>query len=391
VSAYPPDAYPSDAYPSDAYPPDAALSDPALSDPALSDADPTGMEHPTRSTATGSDALTVGSAASAPVGTASALFESACGGSIRALARLLSAVENGGRRAAAVSAALAGRPREAAVWGLTGPPGVGKSTLTAALIADLRAAGSTVAVLAVDPSSPFSGGALLGDRVRMAEHVTDPGVYIRSMASRGHLGGMSSTTPAAVDLMSAAGFDVVIVETVGVGQNEVDVLRLADTVVVVTAPGAGDGIQAAKAGILEIADILVVNKADREGVAGTVRELKAMVALGRTGTAQPGGRRIPVLTTTATVPAGIAELRRCILEHARAATADGTGLLRRRARFGMAVETLVTEHVQLTLQSGDGRKLLGSAAAELAATGGDPHRVAADVWRWLAGQDYPPG
>lgn len=387
MPADPPDVALSDTDPSDAH-----LSNADLSHAGPSNADLTGSDPSTRGTAAWTPVDTASApvgTASTPVDTASALFESACGGSVRALARLLSAVENGGRRAAAVSAALAGRPRVAAVWGLTGPPGVGKSTLTAALVADLRATGSTVAVLAVDPSSPFSGGALLGDRVRMAEHVTDPGVFIRSMASRGHLGGMSSATPAAVDLMSAAGFDVVIVETVGVGQNEVDVLRLADTVVVVTAPGAGDGIQAAKAGILEIADILVVNKADREGAAGTVRELKAMVALGRTGVAQPG-RRIPVLSTTATVPAGIAELRGCIEEHAATAAADGTGLLRRQARFAMAVETLVTEHVQLTLQSGEGRKLLSSAAARLAATGGDPHRVAAGIWRWLAGRDYPP-
>ena len=218
-----------------------------------------------------------------PPAEASGLVESALAGSVRATARLLSWIETPGDRAAAVSAALVGRPRTAAVWGLTGPPGVGKSTITAALVAAVRATGRRVAVLAVDPSSPFTGGALLGDRVRMAEHVTDSGVFIRSMASRGHLGGLSPATPAAVDLMSALGFDVVLVETVGVGQNEVDVLRLADTVVVITAPGAGDGIQAAKAGILEIADILVVNKSDRDGAASAVRELKAMVALGRSG------------------------------------------------------------------------------------------------------------
>ena len=215
-------------------------------------------------------------------------MSAAAGGSVRAVGRLLTTVESGGREARAVSAAVADKSNAATVIGLTGPPGVGKSTLTTALVRRARAAGRRVAVLAVDPSSPFSGGALLGDRVRMAEHATDPGVFIRSLSSRGRLGGVSAATPAAVGLMSALGFDLVIVETVGVGQNEVEVMALADTVVVVLAPGMGDGIQAAKAGILEVADVLVVNKADREGSAATVRELTAMVALGRSGRATPG-------------------------------------------------------------------------------------------------------
>ncbi len=197
-----------------------------------------------------------------------------------------------------MAAALTGRPRTAVITGLTGPPGVGKSTLTTEMVARLRSAGRRVAVLAVDPSSPFSGGALLGDRVRMGEHATDPGVYIRSMSSRGELGGLSAAAPAAADLFSAIGFDDVLVETVGVGQNEIAVMRLADSVVVVLAPGMGDGIQAAKAGILEIADILVVNKSDHDGASGTVRDLKGMVALGRAG-AEPHRWRVPVLSTIA--------------------------------------------------------------------------------------------
>src|SRR6478672_9445114 len=216
------------------------------------------------------------------------LLGAARGGSVRAIARLVSRIESGGDRAGEVARALVGLPRNANIVGLTGPPGVGKSTLTTALIGRHRRAGRRVAVLAVDPSSPFSGGALLGDRVRMGEHTTDPGVFIRSMSSRGELGGLSAATPAAADLLSAIGFDEVLVETVGVGQNEIAVLRLADTVLVVLAPGMGDGVQAAKAGILEIADVLVVNKSDHDGAAGTVRDLKGMVALGRSGTAVAG-------------------------------------------------------------------------------------------------------
>jgi LAO/AO transport system kinase len=316
------------------------------------------------------------------------LLDLAAAGSVRATARLLSRLERGSQWAADVSAAIAGRPRKAAVWGLTGPPGVGKSTLTAALVADARAKGSTVAVLAVDPSSPFSGGALLGDRVRMADHVTDRGVFIRSMASRGHLGGLSSATPAAVELMSAIGFDVVLVETVGVGQNEVDVLRLADTVVVVTAPGAGDGIQAAKAGILEIADVLVVNKADREGAAAAVRELKTMIALGRSGRSGVRSWRIPVLSTVATTAQGIGELVAQLRAHADFAAATGLDVERRRTRSGIAVETLVLERVHRLLQSDEGRRMLGAAAATVADHAGDANQGAADLWRWISRKSY---
>ena len=340
---------------------------------------------------------TVGSG-SAP--DAATLLEQAGQGSVRALARLLTWVEVGGPRAAPISAALAGRPRPARIWGLTGPPGVGKSTLTSALISDARAAGQRVAVLAVDPSSPFSGGALLGDRVRMGDHVTDPGVFIRSMASRGHLGGLSSATPAAVDLMSALGFDVVLVETVGVGQNEVDVLRLADTVVVVTAPGAGDGIQAAKAGILEIADVLVVNKGDREGAASTVRELKAMLAIGRSEagpTSAPPGRpetpavprwRVPVLTTTATTGAGLPELVDQIRSHGNFAERTSLAAERRLARSAITVQTLLTDHVQRLTASPAGRAVLDRVAGELAQRAGDPSEGAAALWNWVRAQPY---
>src|SRR5690242_17460471 len=176
-------------------------------------------------------------------------------------------------------AALAPYTGRARVVGITGSPGVGKSTTTNALVTELRSGGRRVGVLAVDPSSPFSGGALLGDRVRMSDHATDSGVFIRSMASRGHLGGLAWTTPQALRVLDAAGFDVVVIETVGVGQSEVEIAALADTTVVLLAPGMGDGIQAAKAGILEIGDLYVVNKADREGADTLRRDLRSMLAL----------------------------------------------------------------------------------------------------------------
>ncbi len=195
-----------------------------------------------------------------------ALVEAARGGDARSLARLISLVEDGSPQLRPVMRAVAPHTGNARVIGLTGSPGVGKSTVTDRLVRAYRAAGQRVGVLAVDPTSPFSGGALLGDRVRMAEHATDPGVFIRSMASRGHLGGLSWAAPQALRIMDAAGFDVICVETVGVGQAEVEIAGLADSTLVVMAPGLGDSIQTAKAGILEIADVFVVNKSDRPGL-----------------------------------------------------------------------------------------------------------------------------
>ena len=192
-------------------------------------------------------------------------------GQARAVARLVSLVEDGHPALPQVAAALAPHTGRAHVVGLTGAPGVGKSTTTSALVSAYRHRGARVGVLAVDPSSPFSGGALLGDRVRMQEHATDAGVYIRSMASRGHLGGLAAATPQAVRVLDAAGFDVVLVETVGVGQSEVEVAAAADSTIVLLAPGMGDGVQAAKAGILEIGDVFAVNKADRDGADATLR------------------------------------------------------------------------------------------------------------------------
>ena len=221
--------------------------------------------------------------------TSPTLVERAREGDARSVARLISLVEDASPALREAMAALMPYSGNAVVVGLTGAPGVGKSTTTNALVSAYRKIGKRVGVLAVDPSSPFSGGALLGDRVRMQDHALDGGVYIRSMASRGHLGGLSWSTPQALRVLDAAGCDVVIVETVGVGQSEVEVAGLADTTVVLLAPGMGDAIQAAKAGILEVGDIYVVNKADRDGADATVRELRHMLTLGERR--QPGDWR----------------------------------------------------------------------------------------------------
>src|SRR5262245_65251272 len=208
------------------------------------------------------------------------LVSAAREGDPRAVARLISLVENGDPALPRIAAALAPYTGQAQVIGLTGSPGVGKSTTTNELVRALRAASKRVGVLAVDPSSPFTGGAILGDRVRMQDHATDPGVYIRSMSTRGHLAGRAAATPQAVRVLEGAGCDVVLVETVGVGQAEVEVASLADTTLVLLAPGMGDAIQAFKAGILEIADVFVINKADRDGADATYHDIQGMIALG---------------------------------------------------------------------------------------------------------------
>jgi LAO/AO transport system kinase len=260
------------------------------------------------------------------------LVERARAGQARAVARLVSLVEDESPLLRPVMAALAPHTGRAHVVGLTGAPGVGKSTSTNALIGALRAAGRTVGVLAVDPSSPFSGGALLGDRIRMQDHAADEGVFIRSMASRGHLGGLSFTTPQAVRVLDAAGFDVVLVETVGVGQSEVEVAGLADTTMVLLAPGMGDGIQAAKAGILEVGDLYVVNKADRDGADRLRRDLRSGLALTeRAADAwQP-----PILATVAQTGQGVDDVVEGLEQH-RAWLEETGQLAARRARRARA-------------------------------------------------------
>ena len=303
------------------------------------------------------------------------LVSRAQAGEARAVARLISLVEDASPLLREVSAALAPHTGKAHVVGITGSPGVGKSTSTAALVTALRKLDKRVGVLAVDPSSPFSGGALLGDRVRMQDHATDPGVYIRSMASRGHLGGLSWAAPQAIRVLDAAGCDVVIVETVGVGQSEVEIAGMADTALVLLAPGMGDGIQAAKAGILEIGDIFVVNKADRDGAATTRRELRSMISL----TERPEGAWTPpILMTVASKNEGIAEVAEAIDEHLEATRASGALDRRRLARIRHEIEAIALVDVQRKFGDLSGDSRLDALAAEVASGKNDPYS-AADV------------
>ncbi|MBK6954712.1 MAG: methylmalonyl Co-A mutase-associated GTPase MeaB [Actinomycetales bacterium] len=306
-----------------------------------------------------------------------ALVAAAREGAPRAVARLISLVEDHHPALREVMAALAPHTGKAHIIGLTGSPGVGKSTSTSALVAAFRARGKRVGILAVDPSSPFSGGALLGDRVRMQEHALDPEVYIRSMASRGHLGGLSWTTPQAIRVLDAAGCEVVLVETVGVGQSEVEIAGLADTTIVLLAPGMGDGIQAAKAGILEIGDVFVVNKADRDGADATVRDLRHMISLGdRT---EPGLWRPPVCKTVASRGEGVEEVMEAIDKHEGWLDASGTRHTRRLKRAADEIEAIAV--AALRARMGDlraGHGIAEHAAAVVAGTI-DPYAAADDV------------
>lgn len=253
------------------------------------------------------------------------LLDAARAGDRAALARLLSLVERGGEGARGVARTVFPLAGAAHTIGITGAPGAGKSSLTSALCDEIRTGGERVAVLAIDPSSPFSGGAILGDRVRMGDHALDDGVYIRSMATRGHLGGLSLATPEAVRVLDAAGYGWVVVETVGVGQVEVEVAGAADTTVVVVNPGWGDAVQANKAGLMEIADVFVINKADRPGAAETRRDLQAMLTFGGHRSHVP-----PIVDTVATTGTGVADLWSAVLAH-REHLLDSGDLRRRRA------------------------------------------------------------
>jgi len=286
----------------------------------------------------------------------------------RALGKLLSMVEDDDPALPALMSALLGAGVQTPyVIGLTGAPGVGKSTTTSALIALWRAREQRVGVLAVDPSSPFTGGALLGDRVRMQTHATDTDVFIRSMASRGQLGGMAASTPQAVRVLESTGFDVVLVETVGVGQAEVDIAATADTTVVLLAPGMGDGIQAAKAGLLEVADLLVVNKCDRDGADAAVRELHNMIATG--GDREPGEWRPVVVRAIATAAGGIDELVEAIDKHRAWLESSGEGERRRVRRAAQEIRSIAV--AMLSARVGlhaDDPRLAELAAAVVAGT-----------------------
>jgi LAO/AO transport system kinase len=308
----------------------------------------------------------------------------------RALGRAISLLENGSRGLAAANPATAppvgvaagaaapgvreliGRifPRtgRARVVGVTGPPGAGKSTLVDRLARRCRQRGDTVGILAVDPTSPFTGGALLGDRIRMQSLYTDPGVFIRSMATRGAMGGLARASHDAVDLLDAAGFDWVLVETVGVGQDEVDVVRSVDSVVMVTVPGLGDDIQAIKAGILEIADVFVINKADREGVERTFKDLQMMLSIGEHGAWLP-----PVLKAVATRDEGIDRLLAEVERHREHLVASGELAARRRSHLRLRVETLLKERVVAAADQvlGLDREIERGIASRL-----DPYQVA---------------
>ncbi len=305
------------------------------------------------------------------------LCEAALAGDRRALARLLTAVENRTPTAEAALRRLYPLAGRAQLIGITGPPGGGKSTLVAALIAELRKAGRPVAVVAVDPSSPITGGAVLGDRIRMQGYAGDDGVFIRSMASRGHSGGLSSATSAAAAVFGAVGFDVVLIETVGTGQSEVEVAAAADTTVVVEVPDMGDEIQAIKAGLLEVADIVVVNKGDRPGAQRTASQLRAMLADGprRAGGGEPARDAPEVLITTAATGEGVAGLLAAIDRHRRAG--DGTeGSAARLARAEAQVWAVLADRLHGRARSIGAAPKAAALLAAVAAHEMDPYDAA---------------
>jgi LAO/AO transport system kinase len=308
-----------------------------------------------------------------PESSAGDLLAAARGGNRAALARLLSIIERGGDGARGVGRLTHGLGADAYTIGVTGSPGAGKSTLTSALIRAMRCTGDRVAALAIDPSSPFSGGAILGDRVRMGDHALDDGVFIRSMASRGHLGGLAVAAPEAVRVLTAAGFGWVVLETVGVGQVEVEVAGQSDTTVVVVTPGWGDAVQANKAGLMEVADVFVVNKADRPGADETARDLERMLDMVGDGGSGDGRWRPPVVRTTATTADGVDDAWRAIGDH-RAHLEAGGGLdERRRRRAADEVTRLVAAGLMARARAATG----GPRAAELAEA---VARGATDPW-----------
>jgi len=333
--------------------------------------------------------------ASASETRATTLADAALAGDRLALARLLTAVEN--RTPVAETALrrlypLAGR---AHLVGITGPPGAGKSTLVSALIAEVRSRGRTVGVIAVDPSSPITGGALLGDRVRMQAYSSDRDVFIRSMAARGHAGGLASTSTAAAAVLDAAGFDLILLETVGTGQSEVEVAAAADTTVVLEAPEMGDEVQAIKAGLLEVADIVVVNKGDRPGAQRTASQLRAMlVAVARVGASDgpsgPRPKQPKVLVTTASSGAGVPELLAALDAH-RAGARDGADSPARLARAGAQVWAILGDRIRSTLTGDDRRARTDATLREVADHALDPFAAADRLLADLGSPGSSPG
>lgn len=322
------------------------------------------------------------------------LLEQLLAGDRRALARLITRVENREPGSQEILRRIHDRLGRAYTVGVTGPPGAGKSTLVDRLVAALRKAGATVGVIAVDPTSPFTGGAVLGDRIRMQAHTLDPGVFIRSMATRGGTGGLARATGEVHKLLDAFGFDWLVVETVGVGQTELDVVKLADTTVVVLVPESGDAIQTMKAGLLEAADIFAVNKADREGAQRLATELRYMVHLHREG--QQASRdldwEVPVLMTQAAHGVGVDELLDAIHRHRAALETSGALVRRRRARRARELRALVLAELRREVDRalGDGGPL-AAVMAEVESGRLDPYTaIRTIVERLRLGSGPPP-
>jgi LAO/AO transport system kinase len=325
--------------------------------------------------------------------TKASLSERVLQGDVRAASRLMRNIDDGEELATEALRELFPRTGRAYIIGITGAPGAGKSTLTDRLIAHVRKTGKTVGVIAVDPTSPFTGGAILGDRIRMQDHATDPGVFIRSLATRGHLGGLSRATGDCIRVMDAMGRDVIIVETVGVGQDEIDIAQMAHTTIVVTVPGMGDDIQAIKAGILEVADLFVVNKSDLDGADRVVRELRMMLELRHavkphpTGdTPEPREWEPPILKVVAARDQGVAELLEGIEEHRAFLEETGQRKVKERTRAAAQFVALLRERLLRTALSRLERERghLDEVAGRIAERQADPYALAEELASQLA-------